>query len=1635
MNASSTCPECGKPVASNSLQGLCPACMMKVGLGTHTCETEPDATQTANAAIKRPPALAEIAKLFPQLEILECLGCGGMGAVYKARQPRLDRLVALKVLTRDRAEPARDARFTERFEREARALAKLSHPNIVAVHEFGEAGGLPYLIMEYVDGLNLRQLERANQLSPHETLQIVPQLCEALQFAHDAGVVHRDIKPENILLDTKGRVKVADFGIARILGRERRTGTLTEGQQVIGTPHYMAPEQVEKPQAVDHRADIYSLGVVFYEMLTGELPLGKFAPPSSIVRIDVRLDEVVLRALEKQPERRYQQASEVKTDVETIAGPDRPQGGEPLAGQAEARPKPPRPDTAASPPSIARESVAAALFLGPPLLCLWFLFASPFVLDVEALLPSGFIVFPVSAILGAALAWLVLRPNRRDAHPARWAALAVAAAIVWGLSLPLGGGGMVLAHRLSQEPNWYPAGGKALFTAGVLGAALLMIAGAMLLGGLDLWRTRRAGSPLRGRHPAWGAVGFWPACLVLMAAFLVPSLANKSKALKAGSASEESNVRLRQGGASTTLTPAASLPAGFSFLDPRMEPGSVAIVGKVTRPDGAPAGGARVLAFRAQRWEWGVRETTTGADGSYELRNLPSGFLLLVAVDGLMLKHRWVMVGDDMPYDPRVEPMRAKANPLRSDFRLAELGPQTTTGRVLDADGQPVPGAWILSGHSLETYGLSFALPTMTDTNGAFTLRHPAGSMLYGPLFAFAAGHAPAVTQDIVPSSGNTFVLDGGARIAGKVRRKGSDQAAADLTVTLRARRPELPPIRSRTDFNGAFVFERLAPLNYAIEIDDADKGLTLVEPREINLLQSRAVEGLDLLVSPGASVSGKISVQETGQPIPGLRVWAEDGHRGIPLRETRTGDAGTYALGRLPAGQLTVQCEVPFVHEHVGAEDEPEFPTRKEVSLQPDESVSGVIFKFLRGATVSGHVTDSAGKPIGGARVAANNFQGEFPPRRYSTRQTLTDTNGAYCLDGFVLTHGSWRILVSTEGYGRLVSEQLPLTGNLAGLNLVLEPAAMISGRAVYTDGEPVRDQIIGLEPIDGQRRRPMPDWTWTDEDGRFAFREGAYPYVYCFTLNPPLRATNDPIRIEGTNTVQVNMVFPVGRKTAERDTPRRTDPALGTNAYVAGRVIDTTGRVHSGLALDFVSTNPPRDADGSPQHSGIYNVPVDAQGRFWIPQAAPGRYWVKVHRLPGSAGPTCAQIAQRERLVLTPGERIENLDVRILPPDACAISGTVLDDRGRPRAGVRVESYIPHDRHWMTQTDPQGRFRLESLNGIGRDPIQLAIDAYQLRDVPIGTNLTFIIPEPGAISGTLVDMHGHPFEQPFEIEVNRVTRLDCPAVAWETNAKLTRRNAVGSFDLANVPPGRVVLEIKVGNRRQWSEITVQPGQAANLTLTLEPPCVFQGTARFTPPVGSLQAIHLEAVHSESGQWMGYIKTDTSGAFRTDTWPAGEYIVRATSDTRSVGEGLGIAHNADKFYQTKTVRLEHGRTVREDFTVAGSATIRGVIRSAEEDYLYVLIQLREVEASAPPDYWTRSPAVSERVVRQTLLRRSGDEYVLHAVPPGQWELVALGLTTERMIPWAKLAHASTMVTVGKAETRTLNLSLSQSVP
>ena len=309
-------------------------------------------TQAGDQAAPIPPLTPEeLAPHFPQLEIIECLGRGGMGVVYKARQKSLNRLVALKLLAPERVD---DAGFADRFQKEAHALAALNHPHIVTVYDFGAvdaaslrqgdaSSSVPaahsriyFLLMEFVDGVNLRVAMKAGRFTPEQALAVVPPICEALQYAHEHGIVHRDIKPENLLLDKAGRVKIADFGVAKMLGMEAPGAGVAESQPA-GTPQYMAPEQRGDAQRVDHRADIYSLGVVLYEMLTGELPDGKVGAPSMKVRIDVRLDEIVLRALHENPDLRYRTAAEFKTDLETYAS-GAPAKGAPAATSSQSAP-------------------------------------------------------------------------------------------------------------------------------------------------------------------------------------------------------------------------------------------------------------------------------------------------------------------------------------------------------------------------------------------------------------------------------------------------------------------------------------------------------------------------------------------------------------------------------------------------------------------------------------------------------------------------------------------------------------------------------------------------------------------------------------------------------------------------------------------------------------------------------------------------------------------------------------------------------------------------------------------------------------------------------------------------------------------------------------------------------------------------------------------------------------------------------------------------------------------------------------------------------------------------------------------------------------------------------------------------
>jgi serine/threonine protein kinase len=257
------------------------------------------------------PLIDDLAPLFPGYEFEGLIATGGMGAVYKAVQKSLDRNVAIKILP---LEFSSDAAFCEGFEAEAKAMARLNHPNLIGVYDFGEVNGTLFIIMEFVAGQSIYHSAYGSAVDPNEVIRLVTGICDGLSHAHENGIIHRDIKPSNILLDLHGQPKIGDFGLARPVDWK-----LKAGEDIFGTPHYTAPEVVSQPHSVDHRSDIFSLGVMLHELLTGKLPDNDPRPASSVVRCDPRLDMIIRRATQPLPASRYPSAAQMASDLRAIS--------------------------------------------------------------------------------------------------------------------------------------------------------------------------------------------------------------------------------------------------------------------------------------------------------------------------------------------------------------------------------------------------------------------------------------------------------------------------------------------------------------------------------------------------------------------------------------------------------------------------------------------------------------------------------------------------------------------------------------------------------------------------------------------------------------------------------------------------------------------------------------------------------------------------------------------------------------------------------------------------------------------------------------------------------------------------------------------------------------------------------------------------------------------------------------------------------------------------------------------------------------------------------------------------------------------------------------------------------------------
>src|SRR5438445_790827 len=310
------CRKCGAAIPPNSPQHSCGACLLETGLG-------PDEPVAGGGDPGRPiPMLMD----FGDYELLEQIGRGGQGVVFRARQKSLNRIVALKVI--GLGNWATEAHL-KRFRLEAEAAAKLEHPGIVPIHEVGERDGSCYFSMKFVEGGQLDEVVRREAMPIRQAVELIAKVARTVHFAHKHGILHRDIKPGNILLDAKGEPHLTDFGLARLVESE---STVTRTMEVLGTPSYMAPEQaVGNNAAVSSATDVYGIGAVLYQLLTGHPPFAGGTTYETIKllldteprqprllnpKVDRDLSTICLKCLEKDPRSRYSSALELAEDLE-----------------------------------------------------------------------------------------------------------------------------------------------------------------------------------------------------------------------------------------------------------------------------------------------------------------------------------------------------------------------------------------------------------------------------------------------------------------------------------------------------------------------------------------------------------------------------------------------------------------------------------------------------------------------------------------------------------------------------------------------------------------------------------------------------------------------------------------------------------------------------------------------------------------------------------------------------------------------------------------------------------------------------------------------------------------------------------------------------------------------------------------------------------------------------------------------------------------------------------------------------------------------------------------------------------------------------------------------------------------------
>jgi protocatechuate 3,4-dioxygenase beta subunit len=544
-------------------------------------------------------------------------------------------------------------------------------------------------------------------------------------------------------------------------------------------------------------------------------------------------------------------------------------------------------------------------------------------------------------------------------------------------------------------------------------------------------------------------------------------------------------------------SPSRWISPEFDYIYPVLEDGPYEVYGTVTGVDGTPAVGVSVVAFRGEAWDWGYADTVTDEHGKYAFKSLPEGAY-----------NHWAIA--DHAFSLQVFTLHSFRNmggPLQRDMRLKPFEGTPTRGRVVDEAGSPVENALILFGDNWSSYGMGLAMQVRTDSNGLFSFNpgfdYP--DMRFN-LEVFAEGYGVGVRKGVQPGSANNdIVLGKGLKVSGKLRFRDAAKAVGGIQVSLQRRR--LPTITTNTNEMGLFSFRQLAPDYYTLNVLDHEKECTVVERLALNMADGESRQDLDVLLSQGASLSGRVTVRETGEPIEDVALRITNSGRPRIRQTVTTGADGMYQLPHLHAGKVWVECVMPedVAQERYSDSGYDKNPTRIEVEVGPEEVVTGIDFDFARGVTVSGLVTDEEGNPLSGVGLKAwgNKLKGTSAPTAF-TPETQTGKDGQYNLSGFIAGEGNtYGLRVSARGYVFHESERFEVTEAIAGKDVVLKRAARISGRLRTLRGSPIPFDIINIKPMDMKPGPILPQGVFTDERGSFAFNEGLSQGRYFFEVH----------------------------------------------------------------------------------------------------------------------------------------------------------------------------------------------------------------------------------------------------------------------------------------------------------------------------------------------------------------------------------------------------------------------------------------------------------------------------------------------------------------------------------------------------